>query len=185
LIKTTDRSGRRFEKDATVKNGVQSYEYKNSGYDRGHLAPAADMSFSEEAMNESFLMSNIAPQLPAFNRGIWSVLENQVRNWVRYNGALYVVTGSIWDERSKRIAKQSIPVPGYYYKILFDTNKSSKGMIVFLIPNSDVRNSIFDYVITVDSLERLTAIDFFPQLPDSLENTLEAVVRKGLWPITN
>ena len=180
LVRTTKRSGR-FVKDKAIKNGVHSDEYKHSGYDRGHLAPAADMAFSEEAMKESFLMSNVAPQLPYFNRGIWNSLENQVRSWVSSDGAIYVVTGGVWNDRSNRLAEHSIPIPDYYYKVLFDTNRSSKGMIVFLIPHSDTRHSIFDYVITVDSLEKVTAIDFFPQLPDSLEEALESEVRKSLW----
>ena len=181
LEKSAGRDGKRFEQDKTVTNGVRHYEYKNSGYDRGHLAPAADMAFSEEAMTQSFLMSNIAPQLPSFNRGIWSKLENQVRGYVRDKGALYIVTGCCWDEASRRIGETEIPVPAYYYKVLFDTNTKSSGMIVFLFPHGELRNSIFDYVVTVDSLESLTSVDFFHQLPDNLESELESQVRTRLW----
>ena len=181
LIKSASRDNKRFEQDKKVVNGVRHNEYRNSGYDRGHLVPAADMVFSEEAMTESFLMSNVAPQLPSFNRGIWSELEREVRRWTRDKGALYVVTGCCWDEASDRMQRTAIPVPNYYYKALFDTNKKSRGMIVFLLPHGDLRNSVFDYVITVDSLERLTLVDFFHQLPDDIENELESQVLTRLW----
>ena len=181
LVKAVTRDNKKFAQDKKLPNGVRHYEYRNSGYDRGHLAPAADMAFSEVAMTESFLMSNIAPQLPVFNRGIWSELENKARHWVRNSGKLYVVTGCCWDEASERMRETAIPIPDYYYKALFDTNKESRGMIVFLLPHGDIRRTVFDYAITVDSLERLTAIDFFRQLPDSLEDELESQLRTRLW----
>ena len=182
LIKEASRDGKRFEQDTTIQGGVRYSEYTKSGYDRGHLAPAADMAFSDEAMTESFLMSNVAPQLPSFNRGIWNKLEGKVRDWASTGEALYVVTGSCWDSTSAGLKETGIPVPGYFYKVIFDTNRKSRGMVVFLIPHNDApRNSLFDYVITVDSLEVLTGIDFFGQLPDSLENELESQVRVRLW----
>ncbi|MDD6209276.1 MAG: DNA/RNA non-specific endonuclease [Bacteroidales bacterium] len=180
LVKNAKRSDR-FKKDPNIAGGVISKDYKNSGYDRGHLAPAGDMSFAGKAMDESFFMSNIAPQVPAFNRGIWKHLEEWTRECVRTNGTVYIVTGAVWDSTSERMEPCSVPVPDYFYKILFDTGNPSKGMIVFYMPNKPLQNSIFDYVITVDSLENLTGIDYFSQLPDSLEDALEAVVMTSLW----
>ena len=182
LIKAASRDNKRFKQDTSMPGGVKYNEYTNSGYDRGHLVPAADMAFSDEAMTESFLMSNVAPQLPSFNRGIWNTLESKVRDWARGGEALYVITGSCWDSTSVSLKETGIPVPGYFYKVIFDTNRKSRGMIVFLMPHSDgLRNSLFDYVITVDSLEVLTGIDFFRQLPDNFENELESQVRARLW----
>lgn len=180
LIKKVERSGK-FRKDPNLKNCVTAKDYKGSGYDRGHLAPAGDMTFSEQAMEESFFMSNMAPQVPAFNRGIWKKTEEQIREWVKNEGTLYVVTGSLWTETSERMAACKIPIPDYFYKTVFDMQTPSKGMITFCIPNKALRGSPFDYVITVDSLEKLTGIDFFSQLPDTIEEALEKEVKKQLW----
>ena len=180
LVKNVKRSGK-FRKDPDLKNSVAENDYKRSGYDRGHLAPAGDMVFSKQAMNESFFMSNIAPQVPAFNRGIWKEIEEQVREWVKKEGTLYIVTGSLWTEASEKMTTCEIPVPDYYYKALFDEETPSKGMIAFCVPNKTLNDSPFDYVITIDSLENLTGIDFFSQLPDTIEEPLEKEVKKQLW----
>ena len=177
-----------FREDPKVLSGSASPDdYRRSGYDRGHLAPAGDMGFSEEAMSESFYMSNISPQDRAFNRGIWRTLEGQTRDWAAENGSLYVVTGGVLAEKIEVIGrKNKVTVPKYFYKILLDLGEpgldgSDIKAMAFLLPNEGSDASLSEFVISIDSLESRTGIDFFPALPDDLEAKLESSVSLNGW----
>lgn len=168
-----------FREDKKVKNGsALPADYSRSGYDRGHLCPAADMSFSEQAMEETFYMSNMSPQYPSFNRGIWKKLEEKVRKWAR-NDTIYVATGPLFKEVKGAIGKNRITVPGYFYKVIYSSAKGQ--MIAFILPNRQGEKQLPDYVVTVDEVEAWSGIDFFPQLPDTLQNRLEAFSGYFLW----
>jgi endonuclease G len=174
-----------FREDPKVLSGSASPDdYRRSGYDRGHLAPAGDMGFSEEAMSESFYMSNISPQDRAFNRGIWRALETQTRDWVADKGSLYVVTGGVLTEKIKVIGtKNKVTVPKYFYKVLLDLEGPGLDVkaIAFLLPNEGSGAPLSQFVISIDSLESLSGIDFFPALPDDLEEKLESSVSLTGW----
>lgn len=146
-------------------------DYKRSGYDRGHLCPAADMAFDKKAMSETFYMSNMSPQVPAFNRGIWKRLEDLLRKRGRKE-LLYVVTGPVFKENKGHIGKNKVTVPGYYYKLFYAP--ASQQMIAYLLPNAGSDQPLKDFAVPVDRIEALTGIDFFPQLPDEIEKLLEA-----------
>jgi endonuclease G len=155
--------------------------YKKSGYDKGHLCPAADMEFDINAYNDTFFTSNISPQNRDFNGGIWNRLEQKVRFWaVKYDG-LYVVIGGVLKGDLKSIGKEGVLVPKYFYKILLSTSKGNYKMLAFLMPNEKSSKPIFNYVVSVDQLESITGIDFFPKLEDSLENSLEKNVDLNSW----
>jgi len=156
-------------------------DYKGSGYDRGHLAPAKDFSFNTIAMSESFYMSNMSPQDPSFNRGIWGKLEKLVRTWGSYSN-IYVVTGPILSSCSSFIGSNKVCVPEYYYKVIYDP--SEQKMISFILPNIKGDQDLDYYVCTTDSLENLTNIDFFSILEDNLEEKLESEIHKHLWTWT-
>ncbi len=171
-----------FRPDPNVKTGSADLnDYKGSGYDRGHLAPAADMGFSEAAMSESFYMSNMSPQSPSFNRGIWKKLETQVRNWAKAYDKIYVVTGSILKPDLPTIGKNRVAVPEKYYKIIFREKIGQSNMIAFLLANKKSEQPLSSFVVSVDQLERLTGINFFRQLPDELETKLEANQSSQNW----
>ena len=172
-----------FREDPKVLSGSATPDdYRRSGYDRGHLAPAGDMGFSEEAMSESFYMSNISPQDRAFNRGIWRTLETQTRDWAAESGSLYVVTGGVLTEKIKVIGtKNKVSVPKYFYKVLLDLEESDVKAIAFLLPNEGSDAPLSQFVISIDSLESMTGIDFFPALPDDLEEKLESSVSLSGW----
>jgi endonuclease G len=171
-----------FRADESIKTGSATpSDYKKSGYDRGHLCPAGDMSWNELAMNESFLMSNMSPQIPAFNRGIWNVLEGDVRNWTRKNKELYIVTAGVLQDTLKTIGTNKVAVPNYYYKIILDVSLPEYKAIAFVMPNKESKTSVFNYAVSIDSVERLTGINFFPALPDSLESILESKIDINLW----
>jgi len=178
LIKRADN----FRPDPIVKTGSANLnDYKGSGYDRGHLAPAADMGFSAAAMSESFYMSNMSPQKPSFNRGIWKNLETQVRNWAKAYDQIYVVTGAVLKPGLPIIGKNRVAVPEKYYKIIFREKAGHSDMIAFLMDNKKSDRPLNSHVVSVDRIEKLTGIDFFPQLPDEVEKTLEAKQSTQNW----
>tara|TARA_B110000211_G_scaffold40546_1_gene41912 strand:+ start:155 stop:1003 length:849 start_codon:yes stop_codon:yes gene_type:complete len=162
-------------------NSASLSDYKGSGFDRGHLAPAGDMSFSTTAMSESFLLSNMSPQNASFNRGVWKKLESLVRNWGT-NSSIYVVTGPILNSCSTSIGGNNICVPNYFYKVIYDPQNQK--MISFILPNKKGNKSLNKYVCTTDSLEKITNIDFFPILENNLEGRLESQIHKELWTWT-
>ena len=175
LVSRTDN----FRSDEKIStNSATLSDYRTSGYDRGHLVPAGDMSFSTTAMSESFYMSNMSPQEPSFNKGIWKELESLVRNW-GVNSSLYVVTGPILDDCSTTIGTNNVCIPQYYYKVIYDPLEQK--MISFILPNDKGTKNLNEYVYTTDYLERITNIDFFPVLENNLENKLESEIHKEFW----
>jgi endonuclease G len=173
--------GNNFRPDPSVISGsAQLYDYKNSGYDRGHLCPAGDMTFSEQAMSETFYLSNMSPQVPAFNRGIWKSLETLVREWAAKEDSIYIVTGDILSNSLGSIGKDRVTVPSRFYKVIYDLTGEKK-MIAFILPNEKSIKPLSSYVVTVDFVESQTGLDFFPCLPDSLENRLESNSDISKW----
>ncbi|MDG1728732.1 MAG: DNA/RNA non-specific endonuclease [Algibacter sp.] len=164
-----------FEIDKAVKTGAASWRnYKNSGFDRGHLCPAADRRYSKDAHDETFLTSNISPQEHQFNSGIWSTLEHKVRYWARKYDGVFVVTGGVLKGEMNTIGTEYVSVPNQFYKVLIDTNSGRTKMIAFLMPHRDSDKPLYEFVVSVDEVEDLTGIDFFPELEDVLEDKLEA-----------
>lgn len=170
-----DRDREQFKPDPMVENGTAlPTDYTKSGYDRGHLAPAGDFKFSQQMMKETFFMSNISPQVPQFNRGIWKSLEEQIRAWAFRDKGLYVITGPVLKSGLPTIGRQNqVAVPMYYYKVILYCNVPEIRMIGFLLKNEESNDSIREFVVTVDEIERMTGLDFFPKIPDDLERKLE------------
>jgi len=170
-----------FRPDSKVTTGsAQLLDYRGSGYDRGHMCPAADMKINRTAMSESFFMSNMSPQSPSFNRGIWKSLEATVRNWAIQEGRIYVVTAGVLKPDLREIGYNGVDVPEQYYKVIYDPTGQQK-MIALVLPNTKGTKPLEDYVVSVDYVESLTGIDFFPDLEDGLENRLEASSDASQW----
>ena len=165
----------------SISNG----DYKNSGYDRGHLAPSADMCYSYETMAESFYLSNMSPQVPAFNRGIWEKLEEQVRKWANYYQTVYVVTGTILTKGLPTIGYDQITIPAYFYKVILDYKDPNIKGIGFIIPNQGSQEPLQHYVVTIDSVEKVTGIDFFYQFPKDQQRIFESTVDLEAWNWTS
>ncbi|WMI66127.1 DNA/RNA non-specific endonuclease [Aestuariibaculum sp. YM273] len=164
-----------FEIDQAVKTEAAHWRnYKKSGYDKGHLCPAGDRRYSQEAHDETFLTSNISPQDHDFNAGIWNTLEQKVRYWANKYDGVFVVTGGVLQPGLKRIGNEKVAVPKQFYKVLIDMNSGQPKMIAFLIPHNNSKKPLYDFVVSVDSIEILTGIDFFPELDDAIEAKLEA-----------
>ena len=171
-----------FEIDNSVKTTSADWKnYKNSGYDKGHLCPAGDRRYTYEAFEETFLTSNIAPQNHEFNAGVWNYLEQKTRYWARKYDGVYVVTGGVLTEGLKTIGYEAVSVPNYFYKVLLDNSSEKPKMIAFLIPNKKTKESYKNFIVSIDSIEKLTGIDFFPALEDDIEEQLESTVNKGSW----
>ena len=147
-------------------------DYKGSGYDRGHLSPAADNKETFDAMSESFLMSNISPMLPQFNRNYWLKLEKQVREWAIDRDEVYVVVGPILSDNLPTIGN-NVSIPKYFYKIVLDPEPLE--YVAYLMENTNKSQDFNNCVVTIDSIETLTGIDFFP---DSGIEELESIVNE-------
>lgn len=181
-VKRTDDY--RADEKITTKS-ADPRDYRGSGYDRGHLVAAADRAFKHEAMSETFLMSNIAPQEHYFNGGIWRELEQNTRRWARKKGKLYVVTGPIYQSQTpKRIGKNKVAVPDAFFRVLLNPDEYNLQGIAFLIPNAMSDEPLEKYQLPIDSVEVLTGLDFFAELLlDSLEEAVEAEFDPSNWPI--
>ena len=142
------------------------------------MAPSATVDTSKEAMEESFLLSNITPQTAKFNRKGWRVLELLVRDWANERGELYVVTGILFEGKSKTIGN-GVHVPSHFYKVIYDTG--SQEMLAFIIPHEDFsKKKLSDFIMSVDEVEKRSGLDFNPDLDNVLEKRLEGEV-SGLW----
>lgn len=184
-IKKVNRSND-FRPDMAVMTGSATNEdYQGSGYDRGHLAPAADMGWSVQAMEESFFYSNMSPQVTGFNRGIWKKLEEQVRQWAVDNKVLYVVTGPVLENNLPTIGPDKVSVPRFYYKVILDYTEPELKGIGFIIPNASSTISLKSFAVPIDSVEHITGIDFFPTLPDEQERVIEKTICLNCWTWTS
>ncbi|HDZ3277027.1 TPA: DNA/RNA non-specific endonuclease, partial [Vibrio vulnificus] len=173
-----------FKEDAELPDYARSTlaDYSNSGYDRGHLAPSAAMDFSQQSMQQSFLMSNMSPQLPGFNRVGWRLLEEHVRDLANEYNELYVVTGPIYQGGENAIGN-GVVIPSAFFKVILDP--AFNDAIAFIVPHRDVSGSeLANFITTIDEVERLTQLDFFSAVDDSTEASMEAQVWE-MWPTSN
>jgi endonuclease G len=173
-----------FEVDLAVKTKAAHWKnYKKSGYDRGHLCPAGDRKYSQAAHDETFLTSNISPQTHAFNAGIWNSLEQKVRYWASKYDGVYVVTGGVLKGDLPTIGTEEVGVPNYFYKVLIDYNGAQPKVLAFLMEHKDSKQPLRSFVVSVDTIERLTGIDFFANLEDGLEERLESSSDYNAWSL--
>jgi endonuclease G len=175
------RSGS-FRPDPEIPSGsAHPEEYAHTGYDRGHLAPAADMKWSVESEHQCFFMSNMSPQAPAFNRGIWGKLEDAVRDWALEKDTLYVVTGGILHHGLKTIGDH-VAVPDSFFKVILDLKHHEAAG--FILKNEGSNQPLPHFLVPIDTVEKYSRIDFFPELPDSLENAIENHVDGEFWQVS-
>jgi endonuclease G len=171
-----------FREDPFIETlSAQIKDYKGSGYDRGHLAPAGDMKYNINAMSESFYLSNMSPQNPSFNRQIWRMIEKKFRDWASEYGELIIITaGVLQQEQLDTIGGNKITVPKYYYKVAIDPINYNRN-IALLIENKSSIEPIVNYVVSIDSLESFTGIDFFHHLEIDIQNEIESKTHLDLW----
>ena len=171
-----------FTEDLDVSPRATNNDYYNSRYDRGHMCPAGDNKWDRKAMNESFLFTNICPQNHGLNKNEWNDLEIQCRSWAREYGAIDIVCGPVYEAHNPRtIGKNKVRVPDAFFKVILCRKGSNPKAIGFIYRNVGQKQTLQEAVRTVDEIERLTGIDFFPALEDGLERKIEAEARLSDW----
>ena len=177
------RKGLRFVPDPDcLREQADKEDYKNSGYSRGHLAPAGDMKWDSLAMVESFYYTNCIPQETKFNNGKWNQLEEKTRRWAKQYGKMYVVCGPVYQsEDTLRIGHHGVAVPDACFKALLVPKEDSYSAIAFLMCNGGEDRTLSECACTVDELEAILSMDFFYNLPDKLERRVERVVTWDDW----
>ena len=164
-LKNNDFKRPYFIQDPKVTTGSADWRnYKKSGYDKGHLCPAGDMEFDKEAYDDTFYTSNISPQKHDFNSGIWNRIEQKTRYWAEKYNDIYIVTGGVLKDSDKKIGTEEVAVPKYFYKIILTKSGKENKAIALLVPNENSDKPIYDFVVSIETIEKMTGIDFFPNL---------------------
>ena len=145
------------------------------------MAPAGDMKWDEEAMRESFYMTNICPQVKALNTGAWNMLEGRVREWAKRDSVLIVATGPILGDSMPTIGDSKVAVPPRFCKIVMASHTSPMRAIAFIYDNARATGKLEDQAVSVDEVEEATGIDFFSTLPDEIEDAIEAQCDVKQW----
>lgn len=179
---------KRFNEDRAISTrSAKHSDYTRSGYSRGHMVPAGDMAFNEEAMQETFYMSNMSPQLTGFNGGIWRELEESVRDWAYEYDELFVASGPIFNDVTKYIGQTSkVRVPSAFYKVIVDDKGRKPKGIGFIIPHEVSDQSLKAYAMSIDELEEKVGLDFFDEVyTDELhESQIETTYDMSKWPLS-
>lgn len=168
--------------DENLSGCPDTRDYTKSGYDRGHMVPAADQKWRQKAMEDCFVMANICPQDHALNAGAWNTLEGKERIWAKRDSALVIVAGPIYSDNDKtRIGQAGVRVPSAFFKVLLAPYLDSPRAIGFVYPNMSSPGNMQNYAMTVDEVEKLTGFDFFYNLPDDIENEVESTMSFKEW----
>lgn len=175
-LKGATKRSNKFVADPDLPKGQRAElkDYAKSGYDRGHMMPAADAKWKAKAMKQSFYLSNMAPQVgEKFNRGIWEELENTIRGWTKKRKELYVYVGPIFlTDNIRTIGPNEVAVPTHFYKIVYDPGADEA--IGFLMPNTDLRRgTIPTYITSIRSIEQVAGLDFLSALDKGTQDRLE------------
>lgn len=171
----------KFWTDAEIENCPSTADYTRSGYDRGHLCPAADQKWSEQAMVDCFVMTNMTPQNHALNSGAWATLETKERAWAQRDSALVIVAGPVYSGQDRTMIGSGVRVPGAFFKVLIAPYLPEPRGIAFVYPNMSAPGNMQNYVMTIDDVEKLTGFDFFYNLPDNIENEVESKASFAEW----
>lgn len=164
-----------FAVDESVDGCATLEDYKHSGFDRGHMAPAADMKWSKKAMRDCHYLTNICPQLDKLNSGPWATVEKNCRKWAEKFGVIYIIAGPVLsDQLTRKIGNTPVPVPERFFKVVIAPFNNPPMGIAFLMPNGYIRGGAQSTVTTIDEIEAITGFDFFSALDDEIENDIEA-----------
>ena len=176
------RDDAKFLPDENVEGCATLADYRNSGFDRGHLAPAADMKWSAKAMADCHLLTNMCPQVNSLNSGAWATVEKNARKWALDYGPLVIVAGPVLsDFLTRSIGNTPVPVPERFFKVIVAPEANPPMGIGFIMPNSYVEGGAQATVVSIDDVEAVTGFDFFSALPDDIENVVEKQARLSLW----
>lgn len=159
-----------FTTDQSIRSGATPNDYNNSGYDKGHMAPDGDMSWDEQVELESFLMTNMSPQAPSLNRGIWKLLEDTIRNWaIIHNQSFTIYVGGFYNNNNKRIGK-GVTVPSGFYKIVINnqTNEVAGWAFPHDPPYPNLGNNLIRFRTPIANIQKISGVEYaFP--PNAIE----------------
>lgn len=175
----------KFSSDPDIEGCAETWDYNYSGYDRGHMAPAGDMKWSRKAMDDTFYLTNICPQVHSLNNGVWKRLEEKCRLWASRQGKIYIVCGPIIEpsRTDEYLGDTRVWVPRRFFKVIIAPYATPAMGIGFIMPNSKVSGGMQKCVVTIDEIEELTGHDFFASLPDEIENEIENQANFAQWEI--
>ena len=181
----TDGSYRRlstfYEELSVAAPRATTDDYKGSGWSRGHMCPAGDNKWDEAAMYDTFSLVNVCPQNSNLNSGLWNSIEMDCRRWARQYGDIYIICGPVFmNQEHETIGENEVYVPEAFFKVVLCLNGIPKAL-GFIVRNTDGNKKRDLYYNSIDQVERITGIDFFPALPDELENKIEGEVDMNLW----
>ena len=159
------RKNYNYAKDSNVKGCPENWEYRGSGYSRGHMAPAMDMRWDKTAMTQCFYMTNMCPQDTKLNNDHWRVLEEKVHRWAKRDKRLMVYTGPIMGKHPQMIGKnkQNIAVPDAFFKVIYAPDQGRS--IAFIYENKPCPGNMSKYAVTVAEVERRTGLKFSSMIP--------------------
>ena len=179
------RSGKNFRPDDKVKVvQADNYDYRGAGWSRGHMAPAGDFKWDDGAMWDTFYYTNCCPQDEKLNNGSWNVLENKVRTWARQFGSVYIVTGPIIGQnQGGKIGVHGIVVPDAFFKAVLAYSDEAFHGIAFIMFNNSTPQRLPESYLSINDLEKISGLDFFPELDDTVEETVEDNVDLYFWKI--
>ncbi len=170
-----------FWQDKDIDGCTKHSDYTGSGYDRGHMCPAADQKWSVDAMNDCFVMANMCPQLHDLNAGAWETLESKERVWAKRDSAVMIIAGPIYVDGETYIEKSKVRVPDAFFKVLVAPYLDEPRGIAFVYPHMKCPGNMQDYATTIDEVEKITGFDFFSALPDEIENAIESTYSFTEW----
>ena len=176
-----------FNPDPDIKTQSAHYhDYRGSGFRRGHLVPSADMAWNKDAMDATFLLSNVTPMKEAFNDGIWLELEHNVRDWARAYKNINVVAGPVFKDSIAHIGNNQVLVPRYYFKAIFTTGAGKPESIGFLFDQTiETNQRLENFIVPIDSIEKVTGLDLFENLYGDWDEEIRLEQRKtaekGIW----
>lgn len=170
-----------FWQDNGIEGCPKHADYTGSGYDRGHMCPAADQKWSIDAMNDCFVMANMCPQLHDLNAGAWEKLEEKERVWAKRDSAVMIIAGPIYTDGETWIEKSGVRVPDAFFKVLIAPYLVEPRGIAFVYPHMKCPGNMQDYATTIDEVEKMTGFDFFAALPDDIEKKVESTYSFTDW----
>lgn len=178
-----NRMGNAFHEDMEVPSPrAYNSDYRQSGYSRGHMCPAGDNKWDWEVMYESFLLSNVCPQNANLNSGLWNQIEISSRRWAEKYGDIYIICGPMYfkSKEMQYIGENNVAIPDAFFKVILCLNGGPK-CIGFVCRNTDGNKKKDMYVNTLEEVERLTGLHFFPQLDPEIRKLVESEADISMW----
>jgi endonuclease G len=170
--------------DPNVTTVFKNSDFASNIFDRGHQAPHKHLAYSPQTILEASYFTNITPQTKELNRGVWKTLETKCTNWAKKHGTIYITTGSNVKKYDRRLNKK-VSIPKLYYKVILVNNENDKKAIGYVIPNDTVLSCLCSYAVTVDSVEKLTSLDFFHRVNNDYEEQIESEIDEKFWGLCN